>query len=256
MIGTLLNCITILVGSLIGLKIGDRLPKSMHESIMVAIGLVTLIVGVQNGLRTGNILIPLIGILTGTIIGELLDVDSRLKHFGGWLQSRAVRSTGASSEEGAAAGRVRFINGFVTASLVFCIGPLAILGSVNNGMDPANIQLLALKSTLDFFSSIAFAATLGIGVLFAIVPTIIVQGGFALLGWLLAAAFAAGASSLSSSNPYIRELTATGGLMLLGISLVLLNLRQVKVANFLPGLITTPVIILVVTLLGVNIYPL
>jgi uncharacterized membrane protein YqgA involved in biofilm formation len=252
-IGTLLNCITIFFGSLIGLKIGDRLPASMGDSIMNALGLITLIVGVQNGLRTGNILIPLIGILTGAILGELLDVDSALKRFGGWIQSRTAGNNASASVP---AARARFINGFVTASLVFCVGPLAILGSIENGINPSRFQLLAIKSALDFFSSMAFAATLGVGVMFAIVPTIVIQGGFALLGWLLANAFTAGALALTGDNPYIRELTATGGLMLLGISLVLLNIKQVKVANLLPGLITTPLIVLFAGLLSINIYPL
>lgn len=133
MTGTLLNIVTIIFGSLIGVWIGDRLPTKMQESIMAGLGLVTVVVGIQNGLRTGNILIPLLSLLIGIIIGELLDLDAALKGFGGWLQSQVERQSRPGDDLTAA--RLRFINGFVTASLVFCIGPLAILGSVQNGMN-------------------------------------------------------------------------------------------------------------------------
>jgi len=254
MSGTLLNCIAILIGSLIGVRVGDRLPASMRDSIMNGLGLITLVVGMDNALKTGNILVPLIGLLLGTVIGETLDLDGALKRFGGWLQGRVERPNADAAT--VSASRTRFINGFVTASLVFCVGPLAVLGSIKNGLNPADIQLLAIKSTLDFFASIAFSATLGIGVAFSILPTIVLQGGFALVGIALVGVLSAGTGVLSSSNPYIRELTGVGGVMLIGISLVLLNLKQVKVANFLPGLVLTPLIVLVAGLIGVNIYPL
>lgn len=254
MTGTLLNCITIFLGTLIGVKIGDRLPIAMRESIMAGLGLVVLVVGMQNAFKTGNILIPLLGLLLGTIIGELLDLDGALKRFGGWLQGRVERNALPGDE--ASASRLRFINGFVTASLVFCVGPLAILGSIENGLDTNKIDLLAIKSALDFFASIAFAATLGIGVGFSIIPTIVIQGGFSLVGVVLAGAFTAGAMSLTGNNPYIRELTGVGGLMLLGIGLILLNLKTIRVANFLPALIITPLLVLIASLIGINIYPL
>jgi uncharacterized protein len=251
--GTLLNCIAILFGSLIGVMIGDRLTHSMRESIMAGLGLIVLVVGMQNAFRTGNILIPLLGLLTGTIIGELLDIDGAVKRFGGWLQARVQRN--AAPDDEAAAARIRFINGFVTASLVFCVGPLAVIGSVKNGINAGDVQLLAIKSALDFFASIAFAASLGIGVAFSILPTLAIQGGFAVVGIAFAGALSA-SGALNSDNMYLRELTGVGGVMLMGIALILLNLKQVKVANFLPGLITTPLLVLIATLVGINIYPL
>ncbi len=256
MSGTIINCIAILIGSLIGVRVGDRLPASMRDSIMNGLGLITLVVGMDNALKTGNILVPLIGLLIGTVIGETLDLDGALKRFGGWLQGKVERPNSDAALDTVSASRTRFINGFVTASLVFCVGPLAILGSIKNGLNPGDIQLLAIKSTLDFFASIAFSATLGIGVAFSILPTIVLQGGFALIGIALVGVLSAGTGVLSSSNPYIRELTGVGGVMLMGISLVLLNLKQVKVANFLPGLVVTPLIVLIAGVIGVNIYPL
>jgi len=251
--GTLLNCIAILIGSLIGVLIGDRLTHSMRESIMAGIGLIVLVVGLQNAFKTGNILIPTLGMLTGTIIGEMLDIDGAVKRFGGWLQSRVQR--GVQSGDESMNARARFITGFVTASLVFCVGPLAVIGSVKNGIDANDVQLLAIKSTLDFFTSIAFAASLGIGVAFSIIPTIVIQGGFAIIGIAFASALSA-SGALRADNMYLRELTGVGGVMLLGIALILLNLKQVKVANFLPGLITTPLLVLIATAIGINIYPL
>lgn len=289
MTGTILNMATILIGSLIGVRIGDRLPAKMQESIMGGLGLVTFVIGVQDALRTGNILIPLFSLLIGILIGELLDLDSALKRFGGWLQMQAGRIGRSSAVTVSAidplidpteaelhdahtelphqpslpthepmAARVRFINGFVTASLVFCIGPLAILGSVQNGMNAGDIKLLAIKSTLDLFSSMAFASSLGIGVAFAIVPTLIIQGGFALFGLILAHAFSAAASAtpLTGDNSYIRELTATGGLLLLGIALLLLNLKPLRVANFLPALLIAPLLLFIAGVVGINVYPL
>ena len=256
---------SILIGSLVGVVVGDRLPAKMQESVMAGLGLVTVVVGMQNALKTGNILIPLLSIVIGVMIGEALNLDDALKRFGGWMQSRVGRLTqpdsamvdsSAKSAKDLAVARVRFINGFVTASLVFCIGPLAIIGSVQNGMNAGDIKLLAIKATLDLFTSMAFAASLGIGVSFSIVPTFFIQGAFALLGALLGQAFSAGGATLSSDNMYIRELTATGGLTLLAISLLLLNLKQLRVANFLPALLVTPILLLVAALLGLNVYPL
>lgn len=220
---------------------------------MAGVGLVVLVVGMQNAFKTGNILIPLLGLLTGTIIGELLDIDGAVKRFGGWLQSRVQQNTPPG--DAAAASRIRFITGFVTASLVFCVGPLAVIGSVKNGINAGDVQLLAIKSTLDFFTSIAFAASLGIGVAFSIIPTLVIQGSFAIVGIIFAAALSA-SGALDANNMYLRELTGVGGVMLMGIALILLNLKQVKVANFLPGLITTPLLVLIATLIGINVYPL
>ena len=265
--GTLLNMTTILIGSLIGVAVGNRLPKAMQDSIMAGLGLVIVVVGVQNALRTGNILIPLLSLVIGVIIGEALNLDAALKRLGGWLQTQVSRLTPASAvapDRAAAAlaaeqlsiTRARFINGFVTASLVFCIGPLAIIGSVQNGINSADIKLLAIKATLDFFASMAFASSLGIGVAFSIGPTLLVQGAFAIIGVLLGQALLASGGTLNSDNIYIRELTATGGLLLLAIALLLLDLKSIRVANFLPALLIAPLLLLLAALLGINVYPL
>jgi len=254
MLGTLINVVAVIVGSSIGLLIGNRLTEKIRESVMTCLGLVTLTIALQNAFKTGNIVIPLLSLVFGAIIGELLDLDALLKRFGAWLQERAV---GGQPAEDAPEARTRFINAFVTSSLIFCVGPLTILGSVQNGLNAGDIQLLLVKSILDFFASTAFAASLGVGVAFAAIPVLLLQGAFALVGIALGSLFAAGSTAtnagLSADNPYILEFTATGGLILIGLALILLNLKQPRVANFLPALLIAPLLVALVRLLGLQI---
>jgi uncharacterized membrane protein YqgA involved in biofilm formation len=259
MSGTLVNMLAIILGSTIGLVIGNRLPRKIQESVVTGLGFVTLTIGVQSAMGSGNIILPLLSIGMGVIIGELLNIDGALKRFGGWLQDR-VAQMGAqdqadlSADEAAQArvhARIRFINGFVTSSLVFCIGPMAVLGSIQNGINALDMKLLAIKSTLDFFASIAFAASLGLGVMFSIIPTLVLQGGFALVGMALVSS----AAGLTAQTPFIRELSATGGLILIGLALILLDLKQPRIANFLPALVVAPLLVLLAGLIGVQIYP-
>jgi len=244
--GTLLNSFTVLLGSSVGLLIGNRLPARIQESVMTGLGLVTLVVGFSNANKTGNIILPLLSLVIGVIIGELLQLDVRLEHFAGWLQGR-VQGTAAESAA-TTDRRARFIQGFVTASLVFCIGPLAFVGSIQDGMGlDSGFEQLAIKSVLDLFASMAFAASLGIGVLFSVFTVLGVQGGLAVLG-ALAGDF--------MTDPMVNEMTAVGGLILLGLALVLLDIKKPRMANFLPGLLIAPILVELATLLGINIYPL
>lgn len=253
MTGTLLNVFTILLGSAIGLLVGNRLPERTQQSVMTGLGLVTLANGVQSVLGTGNILIPLLSLVIGVIIGEALNIEGKMQALGAWLQARVSKIGNNSGGSGNDDSRVRFINGFVTASLVFCIGPMAIIGSIQNGIDVSDVRLLAIKSTLDFFASIAFAASLGVGVAFSILPTFVIQGAFTLVGVFIVGA--AGAA-LSANNPIIRELSATGGLLLMALSLILMDIKNPCVANFLPALLIAPLMVWGAGLLGINIYPL
>jgi uncharacterized membrane protein YqgA involved in biofilm formation len=179
MIGTLLNALAVLVGSVIGLLAGNRIPPETQKSVVTGLGFVTLSVGLQNSFATGNVLIPLFSIAIGVMLGEALDIQGKLNGLGGWLQQRF----GATASTDGQHQRERFINGFVTASLVFCVGPLTVLGSLRDGM-AGDYELLAIKSALDLFASMAFAASLGVGVMFSILTIVIVQGGIALLGAL------------------------------------------------------------------------
>lgn len=241
--GTLLNMVTVAIGSLLGVLIGNRLSEKMQQSVVTGLGLVVLFIGLSNAGTTGNIIIPLLSLVGGVIIGELLDIDAALERFGGWLQHRF-----SAADDGDSPGRARFVNGFVTASLIFCIGPLAFVGAMQDGMGLAvGFQQLAIKSVLDLFASLAFAATFGIGVLFSLITILVVQGGLALLGSL---------AGQIMTDPMIAEMTAVGGLMLIGLALILLDLKRPRIANFLPALIIAPVLVAAATALGINIYPL
>jgi uncharacterized membrane protein YqgA involved in biofilm formation len=237
-LGTLINIGTIVTGSAVGVAIGSKLPERTNRVVTDALGLITLIMGGLNLAALGDpafvgavgaaapFLIVIGSLLIGSIIGSLLGIESRLEGFGSFIHAKLGAKAGASS------ARERFIQGFVDASLIFAIGPLAILGSFSDGMG-LGIDQLVLKSVLDGFASIAFAASLGWGVAFAALPVGIWQG------LLTLAAFALG-SVLPGSH--IAALTATGGVLLLGVGLRLLNLRAVSVADMLPALVVAPIL--------------
>lgn len=240
--GTILNIITVLIGTALGLLIGNRLPERIQQTVITGLGLVTLYVGISNAGASGNIIIPLLSLVIGAIIGELLRLDVAFEKLGAWLQTRAGGHTSDAKD------RVRFINGFVTASLVFCIGPLTFVGSMQDGMGLAlGFQQLAIKSTLDGFAALAFASSLGIGVGFSAITVLVVQGGLALIGSQIGQVM---------TDPMINEMTGVGGLMLIGLSLILLDIKQPRIANFLPALIIAPLLVAIATALGINIYPL
>jgi uncharacterized membrane protein YqgA involved in biofilm formation len=241
--GTILNVITVFIGSTIGLLIGNRLPKRIQQSVITGIGLVTVFVGISNAEKTGNVIIPLISLIAGVIIGELLRIDLALERFGGWLLARVGGKTPDQPAEQTTDQRGRFVNGFVTASLVFCVGPLTFVGSIQDGMGLAiGFQQLLIKSILDGFTSMAFASSLGIGVAFSIITVIIVQGGLALAGALV---------GNFMSTPMINEMTAVGGLLLIGLALVLLDLKKPRMATFLPALIVAPLLVALAAALNI-----
>ena len=154
-----------------------------------------------------------------------------------------TQNTGAGLDS-----RTRFITGFVTASLVFCIGPLTFVGSIQDGMGLAvGFQQIAIKSVLDLFAAMAFAASFGVGVSFSVVTILVVQGGLSLLGAV---------AGNVMTTPMINEMTGVGGLMLMGLALILLDIKKPRMANFLPALILAPLIVAVAGLLHINIYPL
>jgi uncharacterized protein len=227
--GTLLNVTTVVIGTTIGLLLGARLPARLQQTLTDGLGLFTLAVGFTLALRMlldpteppGSDLTVLAALLAGAVIGELLRLSDRLDNLGAWFQRRFAGGDQPS----------RIAEGFVTASLVFCVGPLTILGSIQNGLT-GDIQLLAVKSLLDGVASIAFAAALGSGVYLAALTVLVVQGG-------IAGAAAVVGSGLGQQA--IDITAATGGLILLGVGLRLLDIRQVRVANFLPALLLAPV---------------
>jgi uncharacterized protein len=220
--GTLLNAGTILCGGVLGILLGNRLPEHIQETLFAAIGLVTVLIGLLNAWTTHNPLIVLISMLAGGLIGEIVGIEQALTRLGDWLQKRLSRPGSTFSE------------GFVTASLVFCVGPLSILGALNNGLT-GDLTDLAIKATMDGIAAVAFAATLGWGVLASLATILAYQGSISI--------GAHGLKPLVDANPAaITELNAVGGLVLVAIGLKLLKLRDLRVANFLPALVVAPLL--------------
>jgi uncharacterized protein len=235
--GTILNIATVLVGGVLGLLVGGRLPERFSSIILGGLGLSTLVVGMQNALVTQNILILIGSVLLGGLLGELLRLQDGLDNLGGWLKGKLARGGGR--------GSATFTEAFVTSSIVFCVGPLTILGSIQNGISGgAEMNLLAIKSLLDGFAAFAFAATLGWGVLVSTATILIYQSALSLSAGLIATGIP------ERDNPYILELTAAGGLIILGVGLKLLNLKEMKLANYLPALAIAPLIVWILSLFG------
>ncbi len=233
MTGTIINVITVTIGSLIGLFFGNRLPERVHQTVVAGIGLFTACLGVLMFLDTNNPIIVLGSLLVGGLLGEWGRIEARLENTGGWLQDRFA---GGGSD---APGRERFIKGFLTASLVFCVGPLTILGSIQDGLT-GDYRLLAIKSTLDGFAAIAFAASLGLGVLFSILVVFGFQGGLSLLAEGVTSVFPSDLLELGM----IPEMSAVGGVLLVGLAISsLLELKKIRVGNFLPALLIAPLIV-------------
>ena len=234
--GTIFNIATILIGTLLGTLLGSKLSEKTSRTVTDSLGLITIVLGGLNlmslsdkeyvGAVTGpgTFFIVIFAILFGGIIGSLLKIEDRLEGFGGWLQSRFSKKNQGSES------RQRFITGYVDASLIFAIGPMAILGSMSDGLG-SGADTLVVKSILDGFASIAFAASLGWGVGASAITVGIWQG------LLTAIAYFGGAGIPVAM---VSSITATGGILMLGIGLRLLNLRKVAVADMLPALVLAP----------------
>ena len=247
MTGTLINITTVLIGGALGLIFGSRLPERVRKTVVAGLGLFTAAIGVQMFLETENPIIVLGSILGGGILGEWWRIEDGLSSLGGFLEERFSKRKSnhleASASQGESASRERFIRGFLTASLVFCVGPMTILGSIQDGLT-GDYSLLAIKSVLDGFASLAFASTLGVGVLFSSLTVLVFQGGISLL--------AAQAQALITPT-MMNEMTAAGGLLLLGLSISsLLELKPIRVGNFLPALALAPLIVAILNLLSIT----
>ncbi len=247
--GTMVNVVSVIIGSAIGMLLGHRLPGRTRSTVTDALGLVTLLIGALAAFQvsssrlsavvgsSGPVLIVLGSVVIGGIIGSLINIEARLEGLGGWLRFR-LSGGGATSAEGELTDRVRFIEGFVTASLVFCVGPLTILGSLSDGLGLGSNQLI-LKAVLDGFAAIAFAASFGIGVMASALTVAVVQGTLTLIGFLIGDFVPAA---------HLAAITATGGLLLVGVGLRLLQLKMIPVADLLPALLVAPLLVQLVAL--------
>jgi hypothetical protein len=237
MIGTLINVAAILIGGSLGLLFGGRLPDRLKSTVIAGMGLFTAVTGIKMFMETQNSLIVLGSLVIGALLGEWWKIEDELQRLGEILEKRFSPS---GNESGRFAPSGDFVRGFMTASLLFCIGPIAILGSIQAGLK-GDISLLVIKSVLDGFAAMAFASTLGVGVLFSAAMILVYQGAITLL-----------AAQLNSivTKPMMAELTATGGVLLLGIAIsTLLEIKKIRVGNFLPALVLAPVIVWIVPLI-------
>jgi uncharacterized protein len=223
--GTAINVVAVLVGGGIGTLVGAKLPEAMRHTAMQAIGIVTLLVGVSNFLEYDNPLVPLVSAVAGLVVGELLGIEVALKRFGDRLEKKFSRGESPVSRA------------FVTTSLLFCVGPLTVIGSFEDGLR-GDYSLLALKSALDFIAALTFASVLGWGVLLSAGTVLVVQGTLTL-----------GASYLDAvvTGPMISATTATGGILIFGLGLGLLEIKEVRVANMLPALVFAPLLVAAAT---------
>lgn len=216
--GTLINAATIVVASIAGILAGSTISEEIRKSIMNVLGLPVLLIGITMALKTQNVLVPTISIVAGTIVGEVLGIERWLERLGDRVERRF--------------GKGKFSEGFVGATLLYCVGPMSILGPIQEGLT-GDISLLLAKSMLDGVASIALASALGIGVAFSALSVLLYQGFFAVLAVQI---------SPYMTESVINEFTATGGLLIMGIGINLLELRKLRVGNMLPALVFAPLI--------------
>jgi uncharacterized membrane protein YqgA involved in biofilm formation len=227
----------VLIGGTLGLLFGARLPERLKGTVIAGLGLFTTAIGIQMFLTTENPLIVLGALLVGVLLGEWWRIEDGLQGIGKRLEERF-----AGSGEVDADGSSNFVRGFLTASLLFCVGPMTILGSIQDGLT-GNYELLAVKSVLDGFASLAFASSLGVGVLFSSLVILVFQGGISLLAVQLNALV---------TTPMLNEMTATGGVILMGLAISnLLEIKRIRTGNFLPALAIAPLIVWVLSLLSI-----
>jgi uncharacterized protein len=224
-IGTVVNVLTVLAGTVTGVLLGNRLPERTRTAVLQVVGLLTLVIGGRDAFGTRNVVFPLVALILGAVVGTALRIEERLEALGEAVRRRF--------EKGPDRDDSRFVEGFVAASLLFCVGPLTILGSIRDGLGgPDHAQLLLVKAALDGTVAIAFASTMGWGVGFSALTVIVVQGTLTL---------GAGAADRILTERMIVEMTAAGGVMVIGIGLRLLDIKKVAVAAFLPALVLAPV---------------
>lgn len=213
--GTYVNAVAVIIGSLVGMILGERFPEKIKAMVFQGIGLVTLFIGFYMSSKTNNLVVLFFSMLIGSVIGETIDIEKHIEDFGNFIKSKF-----GSKED-------KFIEGFITAFLIFCMGSMTIIGSIEDGLN-GNPHILYAKSILDGFVSISLASVLGIGVLFSVIPLLLYQGGITLLASLSKAFF---------TNTVINELSASGGIILIGLGINFLDIKNIKVANLLPSLV-------------------
>ncbi len=215
--GTIVNAVAIFLGCSVGLILKSKFPEKIEKIIMQALGLASLLIGMQMAIKADNILLVIFSLVIGGVIGEIIDIEAGLERFGERIK-RKFKSNNTSE---------RFVEGFLTASLLYCVGSMAIMGAIKEGLS-GNPDILYAKSLLDGVTSIAFTAAMGIGVLFSAIPVFLYQGGITLLARTIKDFL---------SPEIINEMTAVGGILIWGIGFGLLGIKKIKVGNLLPAIL-------------------
>lgn len=225
LLGTLVNGVCIIIGTLLG-KVLHRIPEDMKGTVMKAIGLAVIVLGLQMGLKSENFLIVIISLALGAAWGEWMNLEDKLNSLGNWLEKKLGSNKETSISQG-----------FVTATLIFVIGAMAVIGALDSGIR-GDHDVLLTKSIIDGFTSLILTTTLGIGVMFSAIPVVLYQGFIALFAtqihqWI----------PEELMDAYIVEMTATGGIMIFAIGLNLLGVTKIRVANLLPGIIVVGLVV-------------
>lgn len=218
MIGTLINCAAIIAGSLVGLLLRRGMKDSISKTVMQGVGMSVILIGVTGAIETQNTLLVILSMVIGGALGAWIDIDSRMNRLGAWAQRKLTKGDDANNT---------FAKGFVTASLVYCVGAMAVVGALDSGIRGDHSTLIA-KAALDGITAIIFTSSLGIGVMLSAVPVLIYQGAIALLGTAVAPLL---------SDVVVTEMSAVGGLLIMGIGINMLLDSEIKVANLLPAIL-------------------
>jgi len=229
--GTLINIATVLIGGILGLIFGSRFPERLRQTVVAGLGLFTIGYGLLNFIQTKNPLVVLGSLLIGALLGEWWKIEDGLQKLAIFLEMRF-----SGKEEGAN----KFVRGFLVASILFCVGPMSILGSIQDGLS-GDYSILATKAVLDGFAALAFTSTLGVGVMFSVLVILVYQGGLSLL-----------AAQLSQviTTPMMTEMNAVGGILLIGIAISsLLEIKPMRMGNFIPALVIAPLIVAILALI-------
>ena len=230
MLGVLVNVIAVVIGGILGLLLKKGIPSHVEKGVMAALGLCCMVIGIQGALDGADTLIVIISMVVGAIVGGIIDIDKGVNRLGAWVEKRFQKDGGS----------VSVAEGFVSATLLFCVGAMTIVGSLNSGLRGDHAMLFT-KSLLDFFSGMMMAVSLGIGVALSAVSILVVQGGIALLAGVLE-------PLLSSIPGSVEQIACVGSVMIIAIGMNLIGITKIKVANFLPGIIVAPIAVWVASL--------
>ncbi|MBP9989453.1 MAG: DUF554 domain-containing protein [Ruminococcus sp.] len=233
MLGVIVNAVAVIIGGTVGSFLKKGLPEKITSAIMIAIGLCVMYIGISGSLNGGNTLVLIVSMVFGTAIGSLIDIDDKLNKLGNWAEKKLNRGD----------GKIKIAEGFITGSLLFCVGSMTVVGSLNAGMLHDN-EMLYIKSLLDFISSTMLAATFGIGVALSSVLIFVLQGSMVLLAQQLSGFL---------TDSAIAQMTCVGSVIIVALSLNMIGLSKFKVANFMPAIILAPIFNWLISLLPFSI---